>query len=79
MEAGYGATRPAIETDVLKRVRPIAIGEMKKWGGAGFGKVDAGCGVIHRDQLVGMGIRQRFEQDAVDHAENGAGGADTEG
>ena len=52
---------------------------MKKWGGAGFGKVDAGCGVIHRDQLVGMGIRQRFEQDAVDHAENGAGGADTEG
>ena len=34
--------------------------------------------VIHADQSVGFGIRQRLQQHAVDDAEDGAVGADAE-
>ena len=77
-EAGdaHGAGVP--EPDILEGPAFLAIGEILKRRGAGAWQVDAGRGVVERDELVGARIRQRLQEHAFDDAEDRRIGADAD-
>ena len=64
--------------DVLKHAAVLAVGVVEKRRGAGVRQVQPRRGVIEHDQLVRLRIRQRLQQHAVDHAEDGGVGADAD-
>ncbi len=70
-------TRPP-HRDVLEDPPLFAIGEVEERGGPGPRDVEAGRGVIERDNRLRPRIRQRLQQDAGDDAEDGGVGADAE-
>src|SRR5206468_2295295 len=71
-EAGHGVRVAAPESDVAEALPLLAVGEIKKWCGAGLLNVDAGRAVVDRDERVRSRVLQRLNKDAVDHAEDRA-------
>ena len=65
-------TRGSVGPDahILKDPILAAVGEIQRWRNVEVVDVDARGGVPERDELFGVGIGQRLEQDAVDHAEH---------
>src|SRR4029453_3083075 len=74
---GRGAFRP--ETDVMERAALLPVGEVEKRSRVELGDVDAGRRVPEADQLVGAGIWQRPQQDALNDAEDRRVRADARG
>ena len=67
-----------VQTEALECSALLAIGEIKKRRRIGVREVHTGSRVVQIDRLIGVPIRQRFQQNSVDHAENRAVGPDSD-
>lgn len=56
----------------------LALSEVKERGDMRIVPVEAGRGMIHNYQFFRMRIRQRIEEDAMDHAEDAGVGPDAD-
>jgi hypothetical protein len=74
-EAGdtYAAAGPG--ANLFERVVLFAKRKVVGWRQLHLGEIEGGRGLPRCDQGVGIAIRQRLQQDAVDHAEHGRIGA----
>ncbi len=69
----------AIEADLLEDATFVAIREELRRRHAELGEVDAGRRVLEADELLGVRIRQRLDQHAIDHGEDRGVRADAQG
>src|ERR1700690_670705 len=59
-----------VETHILKSAVLIPIGEVIRWSLVQLGDVYTRSRVPHAHQFIRLWIRQRLQQNAVDHAKN---------
>ena len=75
-ETGDAHSAGVPQPKVLEYPAFLTVGEVQERRGARARDIDAGCGVVERDQLAGLRIGQRLQEDALDDAEYGCVGAD---
>jgi len=76
--AGHAQRVAIVHADVLKRGTLLAIDEVKEGRHVQVVEADAGRCVPDADQLFRMGIAERLQKHAVDHAEDHRIGADAD-